>query len=651
MTQVISSSLDRRAVIAAYWIWAKAYHIASRHRRFATALIYAGVAALSYATAFLLRFEFAIPPEYVRTLVLSLPLVIGLRLIATFAFQIGTARWRYVSTSDVRRLVGATAAASVLLFVVTWSVVGLPPVPRSIVIIDFLLFTCLTSAVWILYRTVFEQLRARNGDNGAGCRVLIVGAGEAGSMLAREMFRSSIRRQPVGFVDDDPSKLNTMLHGLRVLGSTAQMKQLVERLDVEEIVIAVPSASPGDLRRIVERCEATDIAFKVLPGLSEVFDGRVEWSQVRPLRIEDLLGREPVALELPELYGDLQGRSILITGAAGSIGSELARQVALHKPATLVLFDQSETALFELSLELEGTHPGVRLEYLVADITDEVAVESTFREFRPSRVFHAAAYKHVSMMQGNAREAVRNNVLGTLNLAAAAGRYQTEKFVFVSSDKAVCPTSVMGATKRLAEMLLTEVQQRWPETSFAAVRFGNVLDSNGSVIPIFRRQIEAGQPLTITHPDATRYFMMIPEAVQLILQASLLPEMRGQIAMLDMGEPVRIVDLARNLLRIAGRPHQNGNSVVFTGLRAGEKLHEELLAPWESKVPTRIEKVNIVVPMAALNVSVVTLLAEWQVAFREGRQADVLSTVVTMFPRLDPGGVTAPAVSWRRASA
>jgi FlaA1/EpsC-like NDP-sugar epimerase len=328
---------------AAHWFWAHAYRIASRHRGFATALVYAGVAALSYATAFLLRFEFVIPPEYARTLALSLPIIIGLRLIATYAFQIGTSRWRYVSTSDVRRLVGATAAASVLLLAVTWSVGGLPPVPRSIVIIDFLLFTCLTSAVWIVYRTGFEQLRARNGDSGAGCRVLIVGAGEAGSMLAREMFRSSIRRQPVGFVDDDPAKRNTMLHGLRVLGNTAQMKELVERLRVEEIVIAVPSARPGDLRRIVERCEATDIEFKVLPGLAEVFDGRVAWSQVRELRIEDLLGRDPIALELPELYDDLQGRSILITGAAGSIGSELSRQVALHKPATLVLFDQSET--------------------------------------------------------------------------------------------------------------------------------------------------------------------------------------------------------------------------------------------------------------------------------------------------------------------
>jgi FlaA1/EpsC-like NDP-sugar epimerase len=650
VTQVSSFSLDRRAVSVAHWLWEHAYQFASRNRGFATALIYAGVAGLSYATAFLLRFEFTISPEYARALALSLPVVIGLRLIFTYVFHIGTARWRYVSTSDVRRLVGASAAASVLLVFITWSVAVLPPVPRSIVIIDFLLFICLTSAVWIIYRTGFEQLRARNGGNGAGSRVLIVGAGEAGSMLAREMFRSSIRRQPVGFVDDDPAKLNTMLHGLRVLGSTEQMKELVKRLEVGEIVIAAPSASPRDLRRIVERCEATDIAFKVLPGLSEVFDGRVAWSQVRALRIEDLLGREPVALELPELYGDLHGRSILITGAAGSIGSELSRQVALHKPATLVLFDQSETALFELGRELEGMHPGVCIEFLVADITDEVAVESTFREFRPSRVFHAAAYKHVSMMQRNVREAVRNNVLGTRNLAAAAGRYQAEKFVFVSSDKAVCPTSVMGATKRLAEILLMEMQQRWPNTLYAAVRFGNVLGSNGSVIPIFRRQIEAGQPLTITHPDATRYFMMIPEAVQLILQASLLPEVRGQIVMLDMGEPVRIVDLARNLLRIAGRPHQNGNSVVFTGLRDGEKLHEELLAPGDSTLPTRIEKVNIVVPAAALNVSVIALLAEWQVAFLEGRQADVLDALVGIFPELRSCGVRARAVL-KRASA
>jgi FlaA1/EpsC-like NDP-sugar epimerase len=364
-------------------------------------------------------------------------------------------------------------------------------------------------------------------------------------------------------------------------------------------------------------------------------EGRVKWGQVRPLRIEDLLGREPVALELPELNGDVHGSVVLITGAAGSIGSELARQIALHQPAVLVLFDQSETGLFELQHELQA-RGGREMHFVVGDVADEVDVADVFRRFRPDRVFHAAAYKHVSMMQSNVRQALRNNVRGTMLVAAEAGRGGASKFVLVSTDKAVTPTSVMGASKRLAEMLVMQVQGMYPGTSYAAVRFGNVLGSNGSVIPIFRRQIAEGRPLTVTHPDATRYFMTIPEAVQLILQASMLPDMRGQIAMLDMGEPVRIVDLARNLLRISGLPHQNGKSIVFTGLREGEKLHEELVAPEESTLPTAVQKVRLVVPDTHGAVSVVNVLRKWELAFQRGRGDDVLADLVEMFPGLGP---------------
>jgi FlaA1/EpsC-like NDP-sugar epimerase len=307
-----------------------------------------------------------------------------------------------------------------------------------------------------------------------------------------------------------------------------------------------------------------------------------------------------------------------------------------------VLLDQSETGLFDLQRQLLDQHPDLNAHFVIADISDDVAVQDVFRRFAPARVYHAAAYKHVTMMQSNVRQAIRNNVLGTLILAACAGRHRTEKFVFVSTDKAVSPTSVMGATKRLAEMALMEVQRKFDDTAFAAVRFGNVLGSSGSVIPIFREQIEAGRPLTVTHPDATRYFMMIPEAVQLILQASLLPEVRGHIAMLDMGEPVRIVDLARNLLRIAGLPHKNGHSIVFTNLRAGEKLHEQLVAPGERTRPTRIEKVHIVEPEPIPEVSVIELLREWELAFRTGRHDDVLAALTGLFPGLRS---TTPAVT------
>jgi FlaA1/EpsC-like NDP-sugar epimerase len=619
------------AVDALKQAWTPAYALASTNRRTATMLVYSFVAMVSYSAAFLLRFDFDIPPGQRAVLALTLPVVVLLRLAASYVFRISTGRWRYVSTGDVKQLVLAASAATLVLFAASWGIGILPLVPRSVLLIDLFLYTWFTAAVWILYRTGFEQLRAAHGEPGTSSRVLIVGAGEAGSLLAREMVRMRNGRRAVGFVDDDPAKRYASVHGLRVLGTVDDLQDLVERHAVHEIVIAVPSASPSQLRRILERCEGTDLEFKVLPSISEVLVGKVAWSHVRPLRIEDLLGRDPVALELPELFGDLNGRSVLITGAAGSIGSELARQVALHRPATLILFDQSETGLFDISRELHELHPHLSTHFIVGDITDELAVNAAFRRFAPSRVFHAAAYKHVTMMQSHVRQAIRNNVEGTLLVANAAGRYECEKFVFVSTDKAVTPTSIMGASKRLAEMLLMELQPAWPATAFASVRFGNVLGSNGSVIPIFRQQIEEGKPLTVTHPEVTRYFMMIPEAVQLILQASLLPEVRGQIVMLDMGEPVRIVDLARNLLRLAGLPHQTGKSIVFTGLREGEKLHEELVSPGEETLPTAIDKVHIVIPEPTPHISVHHLLPRWQEAFAKGREEDVLSDLVALF--------------------
>jgi FlaA1/EpsC-like NDP-sugar epimerase len=360
-------------------------------------------------------------------------------------------------------------------------------------------------------------------------------------------------------VDDDPGMWGSQVQRLEVIGSTRDLPRIAEECEAQEIVIAVPSAQPQRLRKIVERCEETGLPFKVLPGMAELLEGQATVTQLREVRIEDLLGRPPVTLELPELAEDLAGEPVLITGAAGSIGSELARQVALHHPGKLILLDQAETELYYLELELRERHPELELYPVIGDIVDAEAIESLFERFAPSRVYHAAAYKHVPMMEANAREAVRNNVVGTWRVADAAGRHGAARFVLVSTDKAVRPANVMGATKRVAEMIVTELQDEHDETTYSAVRFGNVLGSNGSVIPIFRRQLEAGKPLTVTHPDATRYFMTIPEAVQLILQASLLPAIRGQIAMLEMGEPVRIADLAKNLLKLSGADGVNGN--------------------------------------------------------------------------------------------
>ncbi len=380
------------------------------------------------------------------------------------------------------------------------------------------------------------------------------------------------------------------------------------------------------MRRIVEQCEATALPFKVLPGIAEVLAGKVDVAQLRDVQIEDLLGRAPIQLTLPELATDLAGSSVLITGAAGSIGSELARQVALHGPATLVLFDQAETDLFYLEMELRDRHHGLRIVPVIGDVVETGAVERVFREYRPDRIFHAAAYKHVPMMECNPREAVRNNVIGTWRVADAAGRHGAERFVLVSTDKAVRPVSVMGASKRLAELVVLEMQSEHPATTFAAVRFGNVLGSAGSVIPIFKRQLAAGKPLTVTNPEATRYFMTIPEAVQLILQASVLDAVKGSIAMLEMGEPVRIADLARNLLELSGL-RASGNHIVYTGLRPGERLHEELIAPEERTVPTANAKVHIIRSRNGSGKHVTAALEEWERLLDAGQHIAVLEAL------------------------
>jgi FlaA1/EpsC-like NDP-sugar epimerase len=595
---------------------------------------YGLIAAFAYTLAFLLRFEFQLGAEEFRIFVTTIPVVVAIRIFLDYALKISHRRLRFASARDALMLGLVSAIGTVGLYLLSWVGGILPPIPRSVLILEWTLSTYLVATFWIVYRRFLDGLRHyRSEQSITPKRALVVGAGEAGHVLAREMQRTPTGYRPVGFLDDDPSKWGTIVAGLTVLGPTDELSKYAKSTRAEEIVVAIPSADPAELRRIVNQCEAADLSFMVLPGIRDVVAGNVRLHQLRPLRIEDLLGREPVNLELPELQHDLNGRAVLITGAAGSIGSELARQVALHDPAVLLLVDQAETPLFELEMELREAHPDVSMRFLVADITDAIAVDRIFRDYAPSRVFHAAAYKHVSLMQVNARQAVRNNVLGSWTVADAAGRYAVEKFVLVSTDKAVRPTSVMGASKRLAEMAVLELMHSYPDTSYAAVRFGNVLGSAGSVIPIFQKQIQQAKPLTVTHPEVSRYFMTIPEAVQLILQTSLLPEVQGNIAMLEMGEPVRILDLARNLLKISGL-HRQDYQIHFTGLRPGEKLHEELLAPDERLKLTSNTKVRIVAHSRLSVVDVQQCIADWENAFAEGDDASVVQSMASIFPGL-----------------
>lgn len=610
------------------------YRWLSGHRRAVSLATYAAVVAVSYFLALLFRFDLTWPEPYGRLFLLTLPGLIITRTGCAWAFRLAAVRWRFVGTHDVLRLVLAVTTGSATFFMLM-ALGLLPRMPASVLGIEALLTSYLTAGAWVTYRAVFERMRRRSFSSDEHERgVLIIGAGEAGNLLAHEMNRSPTGYRPIGFIDDDAVKWGSSVQGVRVFGGSRDLGAIASATHAEEVILAVPSARPADVRRLVTLCETLPKPFRILPGIKEVLAGDVRLAQLREVRIEDLLGREPIELELPELAADLEGQAVLITGAAGSIGSELARQVALHQPRCLVLLDQAETELFYLELELRERHPDIEIVPVVGDIIRAATIEYVFRQYAPGRVFHAAAYKHVPMMELNAAEALRNNVIGTWRVASAAGRYGTERFVLVSTDKAVRPSSVMGATKRLAELATLDLQRCHPETAFAAVRFGNVLGSNGSVIPIFMRQLEEGRPLTVTHADATRYFMTIPEAVQLILQASLLPELRGHIAMLEMGDPVRIVDLAKNLLRLSASRSNGGEQIVYTGLRPGEKLHEELVAPDEDTVDTLIPKVRLVVPGRSNRPDIRSHVEFWEQADAAGKREAMLGRLLELFPAL-----------------
>ena len=568
----------------------------SRNRRsLVLALGYATILAAAFYLAYEVRFDFLVDASHEQERLRLITLAVGLKVGALILMrQLGSAI-AYFSLPDLIRLIWAMTLASLLLYAArllepSGSLVLSPP--RGVLLIDYLLSVgglCTVRLGIRIYRERFNP--ARRLDHAPQQRIAIVGAGDAGASLAREFINAPSRGfKPVMFFDDDERKHGQLIHGVPVVGAPEQIKQMRPRPDVTKIVIAMPSAPGKRIREIA--LLTTELGYKVetLPSMEELTSGRVKATRLRPVEVQDLLGREPVDLDNTAIRKLIEDRVVMVTGAGGSIGSELCRQIAHLNPQRLLMVEQAESNLFVIEQELNEAGVGAVALPVVGDILDRERMEFIFARYKPAIVFHAAAHKHVFLMERQPAEAFRNNVLGTRLVAELAAKYGTGAFVLISTDKAINPTSVMGATKRLAELQVQSVQAANPQTKFIAVRFGNVLGSSGSVVPIFKRQIALGGPVTVTHPEVTRYFMTIPEAVGLVLQSSVLG-VGGEIFVLDMGQPVKIVDLARQMIELSGYRPGEDIEIRFTGLRPGEKLFEELQHQNEEHVPTTHPKI------------------------------------------------------------
>ncbi len=562
----------------------------NRHRLWQLAADAALVAA-AWWLAFQLRFDSGIPPYYETLLERTILIVLAIKLVVFVSFGFYDRWWRYVSTRDMWGAARGVAVASLIAYLTVYLAepVNNVRLPRSIAVMDLLLTLALVAGMRLLARTITEGPRLAHGR-----RVIVVGAGDAAQIVVREMHRSSLLQYtPIGYVDDDPRKKGLIIDRTRVLGRLDDLPSLLREHRPDELLIAIPSA-PGEVRsRVLEMARAESIPVKTLPALHALISGDHELArQLRPVQVEDVLGREPVEVDLEQIAGYLAGETVLVTGAGGSIGSELCRQIARIGASRLILVDNSEAALFEIERELVDERDYTPAIPVLGDCKDRKKMRGVFESYRPTVVFHAAAYKHVPLLEANPVEAVRNNVLASKTMAEVSVEFHAKRFVYVSTDKAANPKNVLGQSKAVGEWIVEAYGLRADlDTRFVAVRFGNVLASSGSVIPTFRKQIERGGPVTVTHPDMTRYFMTIPEAVSLIVQAGAIGG-RGQIFVLDMGEPVSILELARNMIRLSGKDEAE-IAIKFVGARAGEKLHEELWGDGEEVVASEHPKIRL----------------------------------------------------------
>ncbi len=562
----------------------------------------------SWYGSHLLRFNFQIPPNSMDVLLNTFFGVLLIKIGAFYFFDLYRGMWRYASINDLFRIIMATSLASIVIFFYILSAHGFIGFARSVFIIDWLLTVLLISGCRFSVRFFFQVIGRdesvktvaarffplRHPRNGEAKNLLIIGAGDFGEKIYREIQdNAGLKYTIVGFVDDDRAKIGKQIHGTPVLGPTSEIQQIAERLQAHEALITISSISSQRMRAIISTCETSGLTFKTLPGMGELIGGKVSVRAIRDVAYRDLLGREVIRLEEKRIGSYIKECCVMVTGAGGSIGSELCRQICRFNPRALVLYDQAESPLYEIEIELKKNFPEVSIIPLLADIRNRAHLTHAFEMHGPQVVFHAAAYKHVPMLEMHPWEAVTNNIIGTRNMVDFANRYGVERFVLVSTDKAVRPANVMGASKRAAELLVQGQNAcNLSGTRYITVRFGNVVGSVGSVVPLFKKQIEKGGPVTVTHPDVIRYFMTIPESCQLILQAGAMGE-GGEIFILDMGRPVRILDMARDLIAFSGFEPDKDIKIEFIGLRPGEKLYEELITEGENIVPTRHQKIMV----------------------------------------------------------